>query len=68
MGNRLVERPICEHLTAMGWQWIENDTDEPKFTERANFREELLTGRFTAALRKLQAKVFVDVALCVQST
>ena len=35
----LVERPFCEQLRAMGWQWIEGDTDVPEFTERANFRE-----------------------------
>jgi hypothetical protein len=25
----LVERPFCEQLKAMGWQWIEGDTDVP---------------------------------------
>jgi hypothetical protein len=34
----LVERPFCEQLKAMGWQWIEGDKDVPEFTERANFR------------------------------
>jgi len=33
----LVERPFCEQLKAMGWQWIEGDKDVPDFTERANF-------------------------------
>ncbi|MHB8520356.1 MAG: hypothetical protein ACYDH9_06325 [Limisphaerales bacterium] len=23
----LVERPFCEQLKAMGWQWIDGDTD-----------------------------------------
>ncbi|OGH59590.1 MAG: restriction endonuclease subunit R [Candidatus Lindowbacteria bacterium RIFCSPLOWO2_12_FULL_62_27] len=49
----LVERPFCEQLKAMGWQWIEGDTDVAEFTERANFREVLLKGRLAAALRKL---------------
>ena len=30
----LVERPFCEQLKAMGWQWIEGDKDVPDFTER----------------------------------
>lgn len=25
--NDLVERPFCEQLKAMGWQWIEGDKD-----------------------------------------
>ena len=49
----LVEKPFCRQLQAMGWQWIEGDTDVPDFTERENFREVLLKGRLTAALRKL---------------
>lgn len=48
----LVERPFCEQLKAMGWQWIEGDTDVPEFTERQNFREVLLKGRLAAALRR----------------
>lgn len=30
----LVERPFCEQLKAMGWQWIEGETQVPKFTGR----------------------------------
>ncbi len=52
----LVERPFCEQLKAMGWQWIEGDTDVPDFTERANFREVLLKGRLATALRKLNLR------------
>ena len=52
----LVERPFCEQLKAMGWQWIEGDKDVPEFTERANFREVLLKGRLAAALRKLNLR------------
>jgi type I restriction enzyme R subunit len=52
----LVERPFCEQLKAMGWQWLEGDTDVPDFTERANFREVLLKGRLAAALRKLNLR------------
>jgi hypothetical protein len=40
----LVERPLCEQLKAMGWQWIESDTDVPELTERANFREGVAHG------------------------
>jgi type I restriction enzyme R subunit len=52
----LVERPFCEQLKAMGWQWIEGDKDVPEFTERANFREVLLRGRLATALRKLNLR------------
>ncbi|MBM3878172.1 MAG: hypothetical protein FJ387_00370 [Verrucomicrobia bacterium] len=38
-----VERPFCAQLAAMGWQWIEGDTDVPEFTERQNFLEVLPT-------------------------
>jgi hypothetical protein len=52
----LVGRPFCEQLKAMGWQWIEGDTDVPELTERANFREVLLKERLAAALRKLNLR------------
>ena len=52
----LVEKPFYEQLAAMGWQWIEGDTDVPEFTERANFREVLLKERLTAALRQLNLR------------
>jgi type I restriction enzyme R subunit len=52
----LVERPFCQQLQAMGWQWIEGDKDVPEFTERRNFREVLLKGRLTAALKKLNTR------------
>jgi len=52
----LVEKPFCEQLKAMGWQWIEGDKDVPDFTERANFHEVLLKGRLAAALRKLNLR------------
>jgi type I restriction enzyme R subunit len=54
--SNLVERPFCEQLRAMGWQWIEGDTDVPEFTERASFREVLLKGRLAAALRRLNLR------------
>ena len=52
----LVERPFCEQLKVMGWQWIEGDTDVPELTDRASFREVLLKGRLAAALRKLNRR------------
>jgi type I restriction enzyme, R subunit len=52
----LVEKPFCQQLKAMGWQWIEGDTDVPEFTERQNFREVLLKGRLAAALPKLNLR------------
>ena len=52
----LVERPFCEQLKLMGWQWIEGDTDVPDLTERESFREPLLKCRFAAALRKINLR------------
>jgi type I restriction enzyme R subunit len=52
----LVERPFCEQLKTMGWQWIEGDTDVPELTERESFREVLLKARLTSALRKLNLR------------
>jgi type I restriction enzyme, R subunit len=52
----LCEKPFCEQLKLMGWQWLEGDTDVPYLTERESFREVLLKGRLTAALRKLNLR------------
>ena len=29
----LVERPFCQQLQIMGWQWLEGDTDVPELTD-----------------------------------
>src|SRR5215510_4049371 len=52
----LVEKPFCEQLRTMGWQWIEGDPDLPESTERTTSREVLLRGRLAAALRKLNLR------------
>ena len=52
----LVEKPFCEQLHAMGWEWIEGDPDVPESTERASSSEVLLRGRLTAGLRKLNLR------------
>jgi type I restriction enzyme R subunit len=52
----LVERAFCEQLKAMGWQWLEGDTDVPYLTDRDNFREVLLKSRLAVALRKLNLR------------
>ncbi len=52
----LAEKPFCEQLKLMGWQWLEGDTDVPYLTERDNFREVLLKTRLAAALRKLNLR------------
>lgn len=52
----LVERPFCEQLKGMGWQWIEGDTQVPEFTERASFREVWLRGRLAEALRRINLR------------
>jgi type I restriction enzyme R subunit len=52
----LCEKPFCEQLKLMGWQWLEGDTDVPYLTERESFREVMLKGRLAAALRKLNLR------------
>ena len=52
----LVERPFCEQLRTMGWEWIEGDPDLPESTERVSSREVLLKGRLSSALRKLNLR------------
>ncbi len=52
----LCEKPFCEQLKLMGWEWLEGDTDVPYLTERESFREVLLKGRLEAALRKLNLR------------
>jgi len=52
----LCEKPFCEQLKLMGWQWLEGDTDVAYLTERENFSEVLLKGRLVAALRKLNLR------------
>jgi type I restriction enzyme R subunit len=49
----LVEKPFCEQLKAMGWQWLEGDTDVPELTERESFRDVLLKARLRTAIRKI---------------
>jgi type I restriction enzyme R subunit len=46
----LVEKPFCEQLETMGWDWIEGDPDLPESTERISSREILLKARLAAAL------------------
>ena len=52
----LVEKPFCQQLAAMGWQWIEGDPDLPETTERASSRDVLLRGRLAAALRRVNLR------------
>jgi type I restriction enzyme R subunit len=34
----LFEKPFCEQLRVMGWEWIEGDPDLPESTERTSSR------------------------------
>jgi type I restriction enzyme, R subunit len=52
----LVEKQFCQQLKVMGWQWLEGDTDVPELTERVNFREVMLKGRLSVALKKLNLR------------
>ena len=50
----LVEKPFCEQLKAMGWEWLEGDTDVPDFTERQSFREVPAEGTVGSSLASAQ--------------
>ena len=52
----LCEKPFCQQLKGMGWQWIEGDPDLPETTERATSREVLLKERLSAALKKINLR------------
>jgi type I restriction enzyme R subunit len=52
----LAEKPFCEQLRHIGWEWIEGDPDLPESTERSVSREVLLKGRLATALRKLNLR------------
>lgn len=52
----LVEKPFCEQLKGMGWEWLEGDTDVPELTDRATFREVLLKGRLASALSRINLR------------
>ncbi len=52
----LVEKPFCQQLERMGWQWIEGDPDLPESTERTSSRDVLLKGRLAVALRTLNLR------------
>ncbi len=52
----LVEKPFCEQLKGMGWQWLEGDPDLPETTERASSRDVLLRARLEAALRRINQR------------
>jgi type I restriction enzyme R subunit len=52
----LVERPFCEQLQRMGWEWIEGDPDLPETTKRTSSREVLLRDRLRAALRRINLR------------
>jgi type I restriction enzyme, R subunit len=52
----LCEKPFCEQLKLMGWQWLEGDTDVAYLTERESFRQVMLKGRLAAALLKLNLR------------
>jgi hypothetical protein len=49
----LIERPFCQQLERMGWQWIEGDPDLPESTEHGSSKV-LLKARL-AALRGTNA-------------
>jgi len=53
---QLVEKPFCEQLARMGWQWIEADPDLPETSERTSSHEVVLRGRLTSALKRINVR------------
>lgn len=51
-----VERPFCEQLRTMGWDWIEGDVDVAELTERSSFRDVVLKDRLAAALQRINLR------------
>ena len=52
----LVEKPFCQQLQRLGWEWIEGDPDLPETTERDSSRQVLLKNRLSAALTRLNLR------------
>jgi type I restriction enzyme, R subunit len=49
----LVEKPLIEQLTSMGWEYLPGDTGVPYLTERENFRQVLLLDRLRMAIARI---------------
>src|SRR5438046_2427904 len=52
----VVEKPFCQQLERMGWEWIEGDPYLPETTERTSSREVLLRGRLAKKLREINMR------------
>ena len=52
----VVEKPYCQQLARMGWEWIEADPDLPETSERTSSREVLLRGRLATKLREINLR------------
>jgi len=52
----VVEKPFCQQLEHMGWEWIEGDPDLPESTERTSSREVLLRARLVKKLREINLR------------
>jgi type I restriction enzyme R subunit len=52
----LVEKPFCQQLKRIGWQWIEGDPDLPETTERESSQQVLLKNRLASAIKKLNLR------------
>lgn len=49
----LVESPLVQTLQTLDWATLDGDPEVPEFTERASFREVILTNRLATALRRI---------------
>lgn len=54
--SEIVERPFCQELERLGWQWIEGDPDLPETTERSTSREVFLYQRLRKKLREINLR------------
>jgi type I restriction enzyme R subunit len=52
----VVEKPFCQQLQLMGWQWIEGDPDLPESTERAHSGEVFLRSRLRQQLQQINLR------------
>src|SRR2546425_1140398 len=52
----VVEKPFCQQLERMGWQWIEGDPDLPESTERTSSREVMLRSRLARKLHEINLR------------
>ncbi|HQN20474.1 MAG TPA: type I restriction endonuclease, partial [Syntrophobacteraceae bacterium] len=56
----MVERPLLQQLTAMGWDCLQGDIDYPQKTFRDSFRQVLLRKHLQTAIRRINENEDLD--------